>query len=180
RLEGDSQTAYVLSLYMDLIPDSKRQAVADHLVERIKERDWHLSTGFLGTRDLLPALSETGHLDVAYRLLLNDTFPSWGYQIKNGATTMWEQWDGIKPDGTFRDPLTNSFNHYAYGAVGDWMYRNIAGIRHDPDNPGYKHIIIHPRLGGDLTHAKGEYESVYGKIVSDWEQTDDKFKLNVT
>ncbi len=179
-VEGDSQTAYVLALYMDLLPEDKRQKAADRLVERIKERDWHLSTGFLGTRDLLPVLSETGYLDIAYRLLLNDTFPSWGYQIKNGATTMWERWDSIKPDGSFQDPAMNSFNHYAYGAVGDWMYRHIAGIQHDPDNPGYKHTIIHPRPGGDLTHAKGKYESVYGTIVSDWEQKDDTFRLNVT
>ncbi|MGI6128315.1 MAG: family 78 glycoside hydrolase catalytic domain, partial [Planifilum sp.] len=180
QIAGDSQTAYVLALYMDLLPEDKRQKAADHLVERIKERDWHLSTGFLGTRDLLPVLSDTGHLDVAYRLLLNDTFPSWGYQIKNGATTMWERWDSIRPDGSFQDAGMNSFNHYAYGAVGDWMYRNIAGIQHDPDRPGYKHVIIHPRPGGDLTHAKGVYESVYGTIVSDWEQRDGDFRLNVT
>ena len=179
-VKGDSQAAYVLALYMDLIPESKRQLAADRLVELIEERDWHLSTGFLGTRDLLPVLSETGHLDVAYRLLLNDTFPSWGYQIKNGATTMWEHWDSIKPDGSFQDPSMNSFNHYAYGAVGDWMYKNIAGINHDPSNPGYKHTVIHPRPGGDLTYARGQYEAVYGTIVSEWEQEEDKFQLEVT
>jgi alpha-L-rhamnosidase len=173
RIRGESQTGYVIALHMDLVPESKRQAAADHLVELIKERDWHLSTGFLGTRDLLPVLSETGHLDVAYRLLNNDTFPSWGYQIKNGATTMWERWDSIKPDGSFQDVGMNSFNHYAYGAVGDWMYRNIAGIQQDPDNPGYRHIIIKPLPGGGLTSARGAYESVYGKIVSDWRKEED-------
>ena len=142
RVAGNSQTAYVLALYMDLLPEAKRPLAAEHLVDRIKQRDWHLSTGFLGTRDLLPVLSDNGYLDVAYWLLLNETFPSWGYQIQNGATTMWERWDSIRPDGSFQDASMNSFNHYAYGAVGDWMYRYIAGIRHDPDNPGYKHIII--------------------------------------
>lgn len=115
-------------------------------------------------------MSETGHLDVAYRLLNNDTYPSWGYQIKNGATTMWERWDSIKPDGSFQDIGMNSFNHYAYGAVGDWMYQNIAGIQQDPASPGYKHILIKPRPGGDLTSAKGSYNSVYGMIVSDWKK----------
>lgn len=180
-IRGNSQTAYVLSLYMDLLPESKRQAAADHLVKQIENRDWHLSTGFLGTRDLLPVLSETGHLDVAYRLLNNDTFPSWGYQIKNGATTMWERWDSIKPDGSFQDIGMNSFNHYAYGAVGDWMYRNIAGIQHDPANPGYKHILIKPLPGGNLTSARGSYDSIYGTITSDWKMEGDTiFKHHIT
>ncbi|MGO4184271.1 family 78 glycoside hydrolase catalytic domain [Paenibacillus sp. TAF43_2] len=180
KVKGNSQTGYVLALYMDLVPESKRQAAADHLVELIKARDWHLSTGFLGTRDLLPVLSETGHLDVAYRLLNNDTYPSWGYQIKNGATTMWERWDSIKPDGSFQDIGMNSFNHYAYGAVGDWMYQNIAGIQQDPASPGYKHILIKPRPGGNLTSAKGSYNSVYGMIVSDWKKEGDIFSQHVT
>ncbi|SDT43619.1 NPCBM-associated, NEW3 domain of alpha-galactosidase [Paenibacillaceae bacterium GAS479] len=180
RVRGNTQTGYVLALHMDLIPEAKRQATADYLVAKIKERNWHLSTGFLGTRDLLAVLSETGYLDVAYRLLNNDTYPSWGYQIKKGATTMWERWDAIRPDGSFQDAGMNSFNHYAYGAVGDWMYQNIAGIQPDPANPGYKHIIIKPLPGGDLTSANGSYESVYGTIVSKWEKEGSVYKQNVT
>jgi alpha-L-rhamnosidase len=180
RLKVESQTGYVLALYMDLLPDSKRKIAAERLVDLIKSRDWHLSTGFLGTRDLLPVLAENGYLDVAYRLLNNDTFPSWGYQIKNGATTMWERWDSIKPDGTFQDVGMNSFNHYAYGAVGDWMYQNIAGIQPEPKDPGYKSFIIKPRPGGNLTHAKGEYDSEYGKITSDWKYEGDVFNLSIT
>ncbi|WP_226037460.1 family 78 glycoside hydrolase catalytic domain [Aquibacillus saliphilus] len=179
RLKTESQTGYVLALYMDLLPEDKQQAAADRLVELIEARDWHLSTGFLGTRDLLPVLADNGYLDVAYRLLNNDTFPSWGYQIKNGATTMWERWDSIKTDGSFQDVGMNSFNHYAYGAVGDWMYQNIAGIQPDPANPGYKSFIIKPKQGGNLTNAKGEYDSVYGKIVSDWKMDEDIFNLSV-
>lgn len=179
-LKVESQTGYVLSLYMDILPKDKRKTAADRLVELIKSRDWHLSTGFLGTRDLLPVLAENGYLDVAYRLLNNDTFPSWGYQIKNGATTMWERWDSIRPDGSFQDVGMNSFNHYAYGAVGDWMYQNIAGIQPDPKEPGYKSLIIKPRSGGNLTYAKGEYDSGYGKIISDWKLESDVFHLTVT
>lgn len=180
HLKVESQTGYVLSLYMDLLPEDKRKTAADRLVELIKSRDWHLSTGFLGTRDLLPVLAENGYLDVAYRLLNNDTFPSWGYQIKNGATTMWERWDSIRPDGSFQDVGMNSFNHYAYGAVGDWMYQNITGIQPDPSDPGYKSFIIKPQPGGNLTYAKGEYDSGYGKIISDWKLEDDVFHLRVT
>ncbi|WP_245850806.1 family 78 glycoside hydrolase catalytic domain [Paenibacillus herberti] len=180
RVRGNTQTGYVLALYMDLIPEAKREATAGHLVAKIKERNWHLSTGFLGTRDLLGVLSDTGNLDVAYRLLNNDTYPSWGYQIKKGATTMWERWDAIRPDGSFQDAGMNSFNHYAYGAVGDWMYQNIAGIQSDPTNPGYKHILIKSLPGGDLTKASGSYESVYGTIVSKWEKAGAVYKQHVT
>jgi alpha-L-rhamnosidase len=179
RVKGDTQTAYVLALYMDLIPTEKLKAASDRLVQLIESRNWHLSTGFLGTRDLLPVLTKTGHLDVAYRLLNNDTFPSWGYQIKNGATTMWEHWGSLRPDGTFSDPSMNSFNHYAYGAVGNWMYQNIAGLKPDNAKPGFKHFFIEPKPGGGLTSAKAGYDSVYGKIVSNWEITGDVFKLNV-
>lgn len=177
KVKGDTQTAYVLALYMDLIPEDKQKAASNRLVELIQSRDWHLSTGFLGTRDLLPVLTKTGHLDVAYRLLNNDTYPSWGYQIKNGATTMWEHWGSLKPDGSFSDPSMNSFNHYAYGAVGNWMYQNIGGLKPDSKNPGYKHFFIEPSPGGGLTSAKAKYDSMYGRIVSDWAIKDGIFTL---
>lgn len=179
KVKGDTQTAYVLALYMDLLPAEKQKAASDRLVQLIESRDWHLSTGFLGTRDLLPVLTKSGHLDVAYRLLNNDTYPSWGYQIKNGATTMWEHWGSLRPDGTFSDPSMNSFNHYAYGAVGNWMYQNIAGLKPDGAKPGFKHFFIEPQPGGGLTSAKADYDSVYGKIVSEWEIKGDVFNLHV-
>ncbi|MEW1588325.1 family 78 glycoside hydrolase catalytic domain, partial [Micromonospora vinacea] len=168
-VQGDSQTGYVLAIGMGLLTDPLRARAADRLVANVQRHDWHLSTGFLGTPDLLPALTATGHLDVAYRLLLNDTYPSWGYEIGKGATTIWERWDSIKPDGSFGDVGMNSFNHYAYGAVGDWMYRTVAGIQPDAANPGYAHVTFAPQPGGNLTSAKASYRSAYGTIGSDWD-----------
>ncbi|MFI6263848.1 family 78 glycoside hydrolase catalytic domain [Micromonospora sp. NPDC051006] len=168
-VQGDSQTGYVLAIGMGLLPEPLRAKAADRLVDNVRRHDWHLSTGFLGTPDLLPALSDTGHLDVAYRLLLNDTYPSWGYEIAKGATTIWERWNSIMPDGSFGDVSMNSFNHYAYGAVGDWMYRTVAGIQPDPDHPGYAHLTFAPQPGGGLTSARASYRSMYGVIGSDWD-----------
>ncbi|WP_329258892.1 glycoside hydrolase family 78 protein [Actinoallomurus sp. NBC_01490] len=178
RVKGDTQTAYVLALSMDLLPAAQRQAAADRLVELIKAKDWHLSTGFLGTPRLLPTLTATGHTDVAYRLLTQRTFPSWGYQIDKGATTMWERWDSIKPDGSFQDAAMNSFNHYAYGSVGEWMYQNIAGI--SPASPGFAKTVIRPRPGGGVHTASGRYDSVYGPIATRWTDQNGRFTLDVT
>ncbi len=178
RIEGDTQTAYVLALGFDVLPDDLRDASADRLVELIEQRDWHLSTGFLGTPDLLPVLTETGHTDVAYRLITQDTFPSWGYQIANGATTMWEHWDSIKPDGTFQDPAMNSFNHYAYGAVGEWMFQTIAGI--EPAEPGFDSLVLRPRPGGGLNHATASYDSDRGEVATSWNRTERSFELDAT
>jgi alpha-L-rhamnosidase len=177
RIKGDTQTCYLLGLYFDLLPTDKRQLAADHLVERIKAKDWHLSTGFVGLSYLLPTLTETGHLDIAYRLLENDTFPSWGYSIKNGATTIWERWDGWTQEKGFQDPGMNSFNHYAFGSVGRWLFNTVAGI--DTDGPGYKTIIIRPQPG-NMTGAKASYDSINGNIISDWELKDGAFTLDVT
>jgi alpha-L-rhamnosidase len=168
RIQGDSQTAYVLALSMNLVPADRRAAAGKRLGERVASRGYHLSTGFLGTPDLLPALADTGNLDIAYRLLLNRDYPSWGYEIARGATTIWERWDSIKPDGSFGDVGMNSFNHYAYGAVGDWMYRTIGGIRPDDAAPGYRHVTIAPQPGGGITSARATYRSRYGQFVSDW------------
>jgi alpha-L-rhamnosidase len=178
RIDGDTQTGYVLALGMDLLPDDLRPAAAQQLVDKVEERDGHLSTGFLGTPDLLPVLAGSGHLDVAYQLLLNRTYPSWGYQIDLGATTMWERWDSIRSDGSFQDAGMNSFNHYAYGAVGDWMYRTIGGI--EAGEPGYRHTVIRPRPGGDLDHARVEYDSAYGTISSGWRYDDGRLVQEVT
>ncbi|WP_262704197.1 MULTISPECIES: alpha-L-rhamnosidase [Streptomyces] len=181
RIKGDTQTAYVLALSMDLLPADLRTPAADRLVALVKDRDWHLSTGFLGTPRLLPTLTETGHTDVAYRLLHQRTFPSWGYQIDRGATTMWERWDSIKPDGSFQDVGMNSFNHYAYGSVGEWMYQNITGIA--PAAPGFREILIRPRPGGEVRSAEGRYDSLYGPVTTRWSQGGDNgedFTLTVS
>ena len=140
--------------------------------------DWHLSTGFVGVGCLCPVLTEAGYADVAYRLLENETYPSWGYTIKNGATTIWERWDGWTEENGFQSPNMNSFNHYSLGSVGEWLYRYVGGI--DAETPGFGRILIHPRPGGSLTHARAEYDSVRGEIVSAWSIEDDQFNLGVT
>ncbi|MFH1882726.1 MAG: alpha-L-rhamnosidase C-terminal domain-containing protein [Planctomycetota bacterium] len=155
-------------------------AVTDtqHLIEAIRKKDWHLSTGFVGLSYLVPTLTQTGHLDIAYRLLNNDTFPSWGYSIKNGATTIWERWDGWTEEKGFQTPGMNSFNHYAFGSIGRWLFGTVAGI--ETDGPGYKRIIIRPMPGGELEYARASYKSIHGKIVSDWRIKGSMFTLNVT
>ncbi len=143
------------------------------------KRFGHLTTGFLGTPLLCQVLSDYGYLDVAYMLLSRTKYPSWLYPVTKGATTIWERWDGIKPDGSFQDPDMNSFNHYAYGAIGEWMYRVVAGIELDESRPGYKHILIQPQPGGGLTYAKASVESIYGRVASDWKIADGKLTLTV-
>ena len=180
RIKGDTQTCYVVALRFDLLPEAQRAQAAQHLVENITQRNNHLSTGFVGVGYLLPTLTQTGHLDVAYKLLNNDTFPSWGYSIKQGATTIWERWDGWTAEKGFQDPGMNSFNHYSLGSVGEWLYSTVAGIDLAPDQPGYKHSVLHPHPGGGLTWAKASYDSIYGKIVSDWKLDGGAFHWSVT
>src|SRR5215204_1650904 len=175
RIQGDTQTCYVLALHMDLLPEELRSAAAEHLVRTIEREDWHLSTGFVGVGYLCPVLTEAGYTEVAYRLLENETYPSWGYTVKNGATTIWERWDGWTEENGFQSPNMNSFNHYSLGSVGEWLYRYVAGI--DLGEPGYGRIVIRPRLGGNLTHASGAYDSVRGRISSSWKIEDNQFVL---
>ena len=139
----------------------------------------HLTTGFLGTPYICHVLSRYGYLTEAYLLLNREDYPSWLYPVKQGATTIWERWDGQKPDGSFQDKGMNSFNHYAYGAVGDWMYQVVAGLDIDPAAPGYKHILIQPQPGGGLTHAKASHATMYGRVTSDWKIKNDRFNLAV-
>ena len=139
----------------------------------------HLTTGFLGTPYLCHVLSRYGYLDEAYLLLNREEYPSWLYPVKQGATTIWERWDGQKPDGTFQDKGMNSFNHYAYGAIGDWMYRVMAGIDIDPAAPGYKHILVQPQPGGGFTSVKAAHESPYGTVASAWTLDNGAFALTV-
>jgi alpha-L-rhamnosidase len=166
EVEGGTQTSYVVTLYTKLAPPVLEPAMVKNLVADIEKRDWHLSTGFLGTPFLLFTLANHGRPDVAYRLLLNDTYPSWGYMLSKGATTWWERWNGDTGD-----PAMNSYNHYAFGSVVAWVYRSVAGIDTTIAVPGYKQIIVHPLVDSHITRAHGEYESVYGRIVSDWSGT---------
>jgi alpha-L-rhamnosidase len=179
RLLSNTQTAYVLALQFDMLPEGEmRSKAASYLADNIKRYNNHLTTGFLGTPYLCHVLSRFGYEDLAYTLLLQDTFPSWLYPVKMGATTIWERWDGIRPDGTFQTTAMNSFNHYAYGAIGEWMYKNVAGIQ--SAEPGYKKIIIKPIIGGKLTWAQGTYYCPSGTIKSRWEIADNKLKMDVT
>lgn len=171
-----TQTSYVVALYTKMAPPALEPALVDRLVRDIEARNWHLSTGFLGTPFLLFTLADHGRADVAYRLLLNDTYPSWGYMLSKGATTWWERWNGDTGD-----PAMNSYNHYAFGSVIAWVYRYAAGIDTTPDAPGFKEIVIHPHLDSRMTAARAEYESIYGTIVSDWKGTAaGPFSLSVT
>ena len=180
RIKGETQTGYLLALAMDLVPEDLQTKSAEHLVENIKQRDWHLSTGFVGAGYLLPVLTQMGYPDVAYRLLLNETFPSWGYSIKQGATTIWERWDGWTEEKGFQDPGMNSFNHYAFGSVGEWLFRFIAGIDLDPEIPGYKRIVIRPHPGGRMEYVHAEYDSIHGRIASGWKLENDQLTMSVT
>jgi alpha-L-rhamnosidase len=177
RVGTNSQTSYVLALMFNLLPDNLREKSAGFLVEDIKSRRNHLSTGFVGTPYLCHVLSDNGYTDVAYDLLLQESYPSWLYPVKMGATTIWERWDGQKPDSTFQDPGMNSFNHYAYGAIGDWMYRVSAGI--ETMGPGYKHLILQPHPSKKLTYSKASFESSYGTVASGWERKGTKLIIGV-
>ncbi len=180
HVAGRTQTAYVLALHMDLLSADLRPLAAAHLVDDIEQHGGHLSTGIVGVGYLCPVLTETGHLDVAYRLLTNETFPSWGYSIREGATTIWERWDGYTREHGFQTPAMNSFNHYALGSVGEWLYRYVAGIDTDPDAPGYTRIVIRPHPGGELTFVEATYRSLHGPIASAWRIENGTFSLDVT
>lgn len=179
RMISGTQTSYVLALNFDLLPENLRESAAKRLVNNIQDYDEHITTGFLGTPYICHVLSRFGHTDIAYDLLMKESYPSWLYPVKHGATTIWERWDGIKPDGSFEDPEMNSFNHYAYGAIGDWMYRVIAGINTDENSPGFHRIIISPHPGGKLTSAQAELETLYGKVKSAWSIDSGIFTLDV-
>jgi alpha-L-rhamnosidase len=180
-LVGGTQTGYVLALHFDLLPDHLRPGFIASLVKDIEvTQNGHMSTGFVGTPYICQVLTEAGRVDQAYNLLLQQTFPSWLYSVLNGATTIWERWDGWTEEAGFQDPGMNSFNHYAFGAIGTWMVENITGIRTDPGRPGFKHIILEPRLGGDLTWARGVFLSPYGIVKSQWAIRDGVFIWDVS
>jgi alpha-L-rhamnosidase len=177
RIKGDTQTCYVLAIAFDLVDGADRDAAAKYLVENIEARGNHLSTGFLGTKELMLVLSQIGRQDVAFKLLHNTTFPSWGFSITQGATSIWERWDGWTPEKGFQDPGMNSFAHYSFGAVYQWMAENIGGIH--AINGAAKTITIAPQLDPKLTWAKTGYHSPRGDIKTDWKVDGDKLTLNV-
>jgi len=178
RLASNTQTAYSLALAFGLLPNAMQERAAQRLADDV-DRFKHITTGFLGASLICPVLGDYDHFKQAFMLLNRKDYPSWLYPITKGATTIWERWDGLKPDGTFQDKGMNSFNHYAYGAIGDWLYRVIAGLDIDEQNPGYKHIIIRPHPGGGLTHTKARHESLYGPVESGWRLAEQKMIVNV-
>ncbi|WP_297087996.1 alpha-L-rhamnosidase [uncultured Draconibacterium sp.] len=179
RLLSNTQAAYAIALTFNVIPDEYRKTMAGLLAKNV-EYFQHLTTGFLGTPVLCDALSDIGRTDLAYKLLFNKKYPSWLYAVTMGATTIWERWDGIKPDGSFQNEGMNSFNHYAYGAIGNWLYTRAAGIQSHPDFPGYKKTIIKPELTDKLDFAKATLQTVYGQIKSEWKLENGHLQLTVT
>ncbi|MFZ0393516.1 MAG: family 78 glycoside hydrolase catalytic domain [Terracidiphilus sp.] len=175
--DEDTQTGYVLALHMDLVPKNLRAAAAQKLVDKIQANHGLLGTGFLGTPYLLEELTKSGHADVAYQLLMNTQYPSWGYLIEHGATTTWERWNG---DQMKDDPSMNSYNHYAYGAVADWIYRYGAGIDATPLDAGFHTIVLHPQFSARLGSVDFTYPSAYGEIHSAWSVEGDSATWNIT
>lgn len=176
---SNTQTAYVLALNFDMLPESLRQQAAKRLVDNIRQYGTHITTGFLGTPYICHVLTRFGYDDVAYELFLREKYPSWLYPVTMGATTIWERWDGIRPDSTFEEASMNSFNHYAYGAIGDWMYRSVAGLDTKTGTQGYKEIVVKPHIGKGLTSASAEQWTPYGKLVSSWQTEAERTVLHV-
>jgi len=179
-IAGGTQTSQVLALHFDLVPAKHVSAVVRALVQNIKERKNHLSTGFVGTPYLLDVLEAHGHLDVAYSLLEQESYPSWLFPVKNGATTIWERWDGWSAEKGFQNKEMNSFNHYAYGAVGNWMYHTVAGLDLDPADPGYRHIVFRPHPGGSLTWAEASLKTPHGDTAIRWDLTPSGLRVQLT
>lgn len=178
RIKGDTQAGYALALNFDLLPADLREKAVSHLLAALVRYDGRMSTGIQTTSRLMLELGRAGYNDIAYKLINNRTMPSWGYSIDQGATTIWERWDGFVAGRGFQDPGMNSLNHWAFGAVGEWMYRTILGI--NPGSPGYKHIVIRPVSGGGLDWAKGRYDSIRGRIAVHWKRAPGLFLLDVT
>lgn len=181
RLASSTQTAYVLALMFDLLEEKDRPRAAGILAGYIRQNGNKLTTGFVGTPYLCPVLSRYGYTDLAYELVLQEEYPSWLFSVRQGATTIWEHWDGVKPDGSFWSDDMNSFNHYAYGSVGEWLYRTAAGLDVDASRPGFKRTRIEPHFGTRLTSASASYQSLYGEHSVSWERkADGEVILKVT
>ena len=173
-VSSDTQTAYVLALHFNILPENLRAQAVERLAKNIARYKNHISTGFLGTPHICNVLTDNGRSDVAYKLLLQDTCPSWIYPVKMGATTIWERWDSMLKDGTIPNNGMNSFNHYSYGAIGDWLYRSAVGIRES--EPGYKSITIHPHTGGDFEYMKARTQTPYGDVAAGWTAKENTLK----
>lgn len=179
KIKGNTQSAYALALDFELLPENKQTLAFNHLIECIKEYDYRISTGFITTVMMMKELTKRGRNDIAYQLLESERLPSWIYSINQGATTIWERWDGYVKGRGFQNAGMNSFCHYSIGSVGEWLYRTVLGINPDDAFPGYKHFIIHPQPGGSLTWAKGNYKSINGLVASEWKLEKELFTLDI-
>ena len=180
RIHGNTQCCYAMALKFDLLPEALRPTAARYLADDIKSKGWHLSTGFVGVSYLLPTLAQAGNIDVAYKLLMQDSFPSWLFSVKHGATTIWERWDGWTPDKGFQDAGMNSFNHYSLGSCGQWLYEGVAGFGAGSGRAGYARLAIRPLVGGGLTEARATFDSIRGRIASAWKIEGGRITLDVT
>jgi alpha-L-rhamnosidase len=178
-LPGDTQAGYALALAFDLVPESLREVVFEHLLRALERYASRPSTGVHATRLLLQELTAGGRADLAWSLVTSRALPSWLYPVEHGATTVWERWDGWVEGRGFQDPGMNSFAHYAFGSVGEWMMRTIVGIAPDPHHPGFERFVIRPRPGGDLAWAEGSYHSLRGRIACAWKRDHDELALEV-
>lgn len=180
RIASDTQTVYLLALDFGVVEGDVRDAAARHLLARIDAADGHLQTGFLGVKHLCPVLSDIGAADRAIDLLLKEDYPSWGFSIRHGATTIWERWDGWTPERGFQSAAMNSFNHYAYGAVGEWIWARIAGIDWDARDPGFRAIAMRPLFDRRIGWCRASYRAATGTIASDWRFDGDTVHWRVT
>ncbi|MCF0220406.1 MAG: family 78 glycoside hydrolase catalytic domain [Muribaculaceae bacterium] len=176
----NTQTSYVIPLYADLFNDANKPLAIDHLVKAIEKTGYTITTGFIGTPYICHVLSNNGRSDVAYRLFEQSAFPSWKFPVQQGATTIWERWNSYTKDNGFGPVDMNSFNHYSYGAIEEWIITHVLGIERDEAAPGYKHFFLAPEVGGNLSYAKGGFETVYGKISCAWQKTPTGFTYSVT
>jgi alpha-L-rhamnosidase len=180
RVAGGTQTGYLLALALGLLADEQVDAAVEHLAADIEARGRHLSTGFLGVGLIAPVLTDHGRADLAYALLHQAGYPSWLYSVRHGATTVWERWDGWTAERGFQAAAMNSLNHYALGSIGEWLYRDVAGISQAAGSAGFRELVVRPRMGGRLVWAEGRYESVRGLVAARWELLGgDRFVLEV-
>ncbi len=180
RLAYDDQTSYALAILHDLVPEEKREAAREHFRKAIARCEGRIGTGFIGTPALLPALLKLGETGLAQQVFLQEEVPGWLYQVKNGATTIWERWDAIQADGTVFNPQMNSYNHYAYGAVCQWLFEGVAGFRPDPEQPGFKHVIFEPTILPELGPVTASHESAAGEVSAHWRVEGDTVTYDVT
>lgn len=180
RITGDTQAGYALALNFNLLPEAMRPSAVRHALAGIQRYGGHLSTGIQTSHRLMLELTRFGQHAEAFRLVNLRDFPSWGLMIDNGATTIWERWDGYVKGRGFQNPGMNSFNHWAFGAVGEWVWRHIAGINPDEAEPGFKHFSIRPRGGDQLTWATGRYDSIRGLVASDWRIENGRLRLTAS